>query len=202
MWHHTLQTVWPHQAYAINHLPVVLSRETWYTFYIHITVNLFRWEYVGRDKRKLSKYSDSHRPVLAQSLSIETFYIIQWFCSHLRSLIWSFAVWKWPENILLLGGTQVEIVFIIFLQKYNCLLALFRHKHTTSCITLVAFSDFVSLSWLTSIPGFAVTLPNVILCNGTKTTSLFTNDVNIRSATSVVCAFRRNTSKTMNKNEI
>ena len=55
---------------------------------------------------------------------------------------------------LLLQGTSI---LLYTYKKYQCLLATFRHKNTTFCITLRAFSESVSLSWL---PGFSVTLPN------------------------------------------
>ena len=49
--------------------------------------------------------------------------------------------------------------------------------------------------------GFAMTLPNVILCNETKTKTSASNDDNFRNVTLVVRAFRRNMTSFKNKNE-
>ena len=55
---------------------------------------------------------------------------------------------------------------------------------------------YPSLWWF---PGFAMMLPNVILCSGTNTMTSASNDINIRIVTLVVCAFWHNMSKIMNK---
>ena len=68
-------------------------------------------------------------------------------------------------------------------------------------IPLFPITPAEGLTILRRFPGLVVTLPNVILCNGTKTMTSATDDVNIRNVTSVVCAFRRNVCKIMNKND-